>query len=95
MLSDITQYFERVRLEIVEKNDPIYVTQQINTDVNVLSGFVIANFVSIPLNMILAIAIVCLYCSISKILLLLMVFTNSSIYFVVFYMHAPLYKSFS
>ena len=45
MLSDITQYFERVRLEIVEKNDPIYVTQQINTDVNVLSGFVIANFV--------------------------------------------------
>ena len=51
MLSDITQYFERVRLEIVEKNDPIYVTQQINTDVNVLSGFVIANFVSIPLNM--------------------------------------------
>ena len=38
MLSDITQYFERVRLEIVEKNDPIYVTQQINTDVNVLSG---------------------------------------------------------
>lgn len=58
MLSDITQYFERVRLEIVEKNDPIYVTQQINTDVNVLSGFVIANFVSIPLNMILAIAIV-------------------------------------
>ena len=46
MLSDITQYFERVRLEIVEKNDPIYVTQQINTDVNVLSGFVIANFVS-------------------------------------------------
>ena len=36
MLSDITQYFERVRLEIVEKNDPIYVTQQINTDVNVL-----------------------------------------------------------
>lgn len=52
MLSDITQYFERVRLEIVEKNDPIYVTQQINTDVNVLSGFVIANFVSIPLNMI-------------------------------------------
>lgn len=55
MLSDITQYFERVRLEIVEKNDPIYVTQQINTDVNVLSGFVIANFVSIPLNMILAI----------------------------------------
>ena len=41
MLSDITQYFERVRLEIVEKNDPIYVTQQINTDVNVLSGFVI------------------------------------------------------
>ena len=37
MLSDITQYFERVRLEIVEKNDPIYVTQQIYTDVNVLS----------------------------------------------------------
>ena len=33
MLSDITQYFERVRLEIVEKNDPIYLTQQINTDV--------------------------------------------------------------
>lgn len=50
MLSDITQYFERVRLEIVEKNDPIYVTQQINTDVNVLSGFVIANFVSIPFH---------------------------------------------
>lgn len=50
MLSDITQYFERVRLEIVEKNDPIYVTQQINTDVNVLSGFVIANFVSMMLG---------------------------------------------
>ena len=94
MLSDITQYFERVRLEIVEKNDPIYVTQQINTDVNVLSGFVIANFVSIPLNMILAIAIVCLYCSISKILLLLMVLLIVPYILLYFYMHAPLYKSF-
>lgn len=94
MLSDITQYFERVRLEIVEKNDPIYLTQQINTDVNVLSGFVISNFVSIPLNLILAIAIVGLYCSISKILLLLMVLLIVPYTLLYFYMHAPLYKSF-
>lgn len=46
MLSDITQYFERVRLEIVEKNDPIYVTQQINTDVNMIGG--INHGISIP-----------------------------------------------
>lgn len=72
MLSDITKYIQRVRLEIVEKKDPIYLTQQINSDVNVLSGFVISNFISIPLNLILALAIVYLYCSISKMLLLLM-----------------------
>ena len=94
MLSDITKYIQRVRLEIVEKKDPIYLTQQINSDVNVLSGFVISNFISIPLNLILALAIVYLYCSISKMLLLLMAMLIVPYALLYFYMRAPLYKSF-
>lgn len=73
LLRDITKHFEKVKLSVVETIDSTYLTQQINTDVNVITGFVISNIIPVFMNVVLAMAIICLFISINKYLLVLMV----------------------
>ena len=45
----------------METIDSTYLTQQINTDVNVITGFVISNIIPVFMNVVLAMAIICLF----------------------------------
>lgn len=94
LLQDITKYLKRVKLEIIETKDPMYLAQQISTDVNVTTGFVISNYITIFLNLFLAVGIVYLFCSINLILLIMMI--SLIIPYIILYikMRGPLYQKF-
>lgn len=94
LLRDITKHFEKVKLSIVETIDSTYLTQQINTDVNVITGFVISNIIPMFMNVILAMAIICLFISINKYLLVLMVVLIVPYIILYANMHQPLYEKF-
>lgn len=94
LLRDITKHFEKVKLSIVETIDSTYLTQQINTDVNVITGFVISNIIPMFMNVILVMAIICLFISINKYLLVLMVVLIVPYIILYANMHQPLYEKF-
>jgi len=94
LLRDITKHFEKVKLSIVETIDSTYLTQQINTDVNVITGFVISNIIPVFMNVVLAMAIICLFISINKYLLVLMVVLIAPYIILYANMHQPLYEKF-
>ena len=76
----------------METIDSTYLTQQINTDVNVITGFVISNIIPMFMNVILAMAIICLFISINKYLLVLMVVLIVPYIILYANMHQPLYE---
>lgn len=94
LLRDITKPFEKVKLSVVETIDSTYLTQQINTDVNVITGFVISNIIPVFMNVVLAMAIICLFISINKYLLVLMVVLIAPYIILYANMHQPLYEKF-
>lgn len=78
----------------METIDSTYLTQQINTDVNVITGFVISNIIPVFMNVVLAMAIICLFISINKYLLVLMVVLIAPYIILYANMHQPLYEKF-
>lgn len=95
ILRDVTKYLKRVKLEIIETKDPMRLIQQINTDVNVTTNFVMSNFIALFMNLLLATWIVYLFCSISMILLAMMFALIIPYMFLYIKLRNPLYQQYS
>lgn len=94
LLHETLKDIEHTKLNIIEKIDSSYMTQKLISDVNLISNFVIANFITVFLNILAIIGIIGIFLYVDTQLLIIAILLLIPYIFIYAKIKNPLYTAF-